>query len=86
MEESKQPMFLIESPDEIHGTDSFSSIGNDVKRQILADNSNEQGSSSLAAGGASAGQEIEPIKEEFMPSPDLINELSQSSVDSLTSP
>ena len=37
-EESKQEMFIIDSPDELRGgTESFSSVGNEVKQQILED-------------------------------------------------
>ena len=37
MEESKQPQFVIDSPDELRGTESFNSVGDDVKQQILED-------------------------------------------------
>ena len=37
MEERKQSMFIIDSPDELRATESFSSVDNDVRQQILAD-------------------------------------------------
>ena len=37
VEERKQSMFIIDSPDELRATESFSSVDNDVRQQILAD-------------------------------------------------
>ena len=37
MEERKQSMFIIDSPDELRATESFSSVDNNVRQQILAD-------------------------------------------------